>query len=184
MLTMPELRAVVCRGAVLDSAGDDGPVFTQYRHNAKGAIAALMKAGGGVAIAALYHPEIGDIDLRWGYTSDDGRAHGAGLAKLIRWHPEVLNDLQGFISGLTVYQNHKRKGEIHLSDGKDARAGVKLTWNGRTGHWLATAYVKKKASASKGTSAAMDDVFGPTTATPNNAGTQILGFETGGVNGD
>jgi hypothetical protein len=189
MLTMPELRAVVYHGAILDSAGDnDGPVFTQYRHNAKGAIAALKKAGAGVAIAALYHPEIGDIDLRWGYTSDDDRAHGAGLAKLIRWHPEVLNDLQGFISGLQVRQFHKKKGTIHLWDGKDARAAIRMEWNGQSRHWLLTAYVKpqkKKASAPKSSSAALDGcLFGRNPATPNNAGARILGFEVGGVNGD
>ncbi|MDR1708600.1 MAG: hypothetical protein LBS70_02650 [Candidatus Accumulibacter sp.] len=66
-----------------ESVGDE-PVFTQFRHNAKGAIAALKEAGGGVAIAALCHPEIGDIDLRWGRTSDDPRAKGQGLAKIIQ----------------------------------------------------------------------------------------------------
>lgn len=186
MLTAQEWRAVVYRGTILDSAGeDDGPVFTQYRHNAKGAIAALKKAGGGVAIAALYHPEIGDIDLRWGYTSDNSRAHGAGLAKLIRWHSEVLNDLQGFISGLQIHQFHKKKGTVHLWDGKDARAAIRMEWNGQSRHWLLTAYMKlqKKASAPKSSSAALDGcLFGRNPATPNNAGVQILGFEAWAVN--
>ena len=92
---------------VMDSANiDDEPVFTQFKHNAKGAIKTLSKEGRGVAVAALYHKEIGDIDLRWGETSDDARAKGSGLAKIIKWHPEVLNDLQGFISGLKIKQKH------------------------------------------------------------------------------
>ncbi|MFZ4539534.1 hypothetical protein, partial [Propionivibrio sp.] len=157
------------------------PVFTQFRHNAAGAIKALKEAGSGIAVAALFHPAVGDIDLRWGKTSDDPRAKGHGLAKIIKWHPEVLNDLQGFISSLIVHQNHKKKGEIHLSDLKDGRAGIKLEWNGKTGHWLMTAYIKG-ASASKGTPAALDDSSGPTTATPNNTGDLILGFEIIQVN--
>jgi hypothetical protein len=180
MLTVEELRSMVYRSARrLDgAAGDsDGPVFTQYRHNARGAIAALKKAGGGVAIAALYHPDrrVGDIDLRWGRTSDDPRSKGLGLAKLIRWHPEVLNDLQGFIASLQVHQIHK--GVIHLWDGENARAAVRLEWNGKTAHWLVTAYVKKKsASIPKDSSAAFDHVSGPDSATPNNADTLILWF--------
>jgi hypothetical protein len=62
-----------------------------------------------------------------------------------------------------------------------------MDWNGKTAHWLVTAYVRekkgKRANAPRGSSAALDDVFGPDSATPNNAGIQILGFEAGGVNG-
>ncbi len=172
---------------VFDSVSGE-PVFTQFRHNAKGAIKALMEAGGGVAIAALYHPDVGDIDLRWGHTSDDDRAKGMGLAKLIRWHPEVMNDLQGFISSLKARpQKHKRKNEIHLSDGKDGRAGIKMIWNGETSHWLVTAYIKpstdkKNVSASKGIPASLDDALEPTTATSSNADGPILGFECHEVN--
>jgi|GEM_PF-4814339 len=179
MLTLNEWRTVVYRRRMtLDGTGTNHkePVFTQYRHNAKGAIAALKKAGGGVAIAALYHPEIGDIDLRWGYTNEDGRSKGAGLAKIIRWHPEVLRDLQGFISSLRVHQTHRKKREIHLSDGRNARAGVKIEWDNRSNHWLVTAYIKG-VNASKGTPAALDTVYGLTTAPPYGVDDWIVGFE-------
>jgi len=167
-------------GEALDSASTDDkePVFTQYRHNAKGAIAALKKVGAGVSIAALHHPEIGDIDLRWGDTSDDPRKKGKGLAKIIRWHPEVLQDLQGFISRLHVHQKHRAKGQIHLTDGKNSRAGVNVEWNHQRGHWLITAYVRKtkKANASTGRSAAMDTVSEPTAATSDGVDGWIIGF--------
>lgn len=164
--------------ATMDAVNIHGePVFTQFKHNAKGAIKALSEAGEGVAIAALYHPEIGDIDLRWGVTSDDPRSKGHGLAKLIKWHPEVMQDLQSFISGLTVHQTHKKKNEIHLTDGKSARAGVKMEWNGKTNHWLITAYIKpEKPSVSKGTSAALDSMLEPTTAPSSNACDYIVGL--------
>lgn len=178
MLPYAEYRALILGGLVLDGVGadKDGPVFTQYRHNAKGAIAALRKAGGGVAIAALYHPEIGDIDLRWGTTSDDERAKGQGLAKLIRWHPEVLNDLQGFISSLEVHQRHSRV--IHMRGRRGERAAIRIDLDGKTGHWLLTAYVqtKKRVSAPKSSPAVLDEASGPDSATPNNADDLILGF--------
>ncbi len=169
---------------ILDSATfDDEPVFTQFKHNAKAAIKALSKEGRGVAIAALYHKDIGDIDLRWGETSDDFRAKGHGLAKIIKWHPEVLQDLQGFISSLKVHQTHQKKHEIDLTDEKDSRAGEKIGWNNKTNHWLITAYIKpNKASASKGTPAALDNTLEPTTATSNITDNSIIDFENCEIN--
>jgi len=162
----------------------DQPLYTQFRHNAKAAVAFLRERGSGVAVAALFHAEVGDIDLVWGETSEDARNKGFGLAKLIRWHPEALHDLQGFISKLHVHQVHRKKGEIHLTDGKDLRAGIKLTWNGKTQHWLITAYDKKNTSGSRSTPAVLDDVSGLTTASPDTAGNTILGFEPPSVNED
>ena len=42
--------------------GPFGPVLRQYRHDAQGAIKALTELQDGEAVAALYHPEVGDID--------------------------------------------------------------------------------------------------------------------------
>ena len=44
-------------------SGAHGPVFRQFRHDVKGAISKLRETKGGDAIAALHHPEVGDIDL-------------------------------------------------------------------------------------------------------------------------
>ncbi|MFZ4539256.1 hypothetical protein [Propionivibrio sp.] len=164
------------------SQSEDDPVFMQFRHNAKGAIEALKKAGRGVAIAALYHPDIGDIDLRWGNTSDNPRAKGLGLAKIIKWHPEALDDLQGFIEKMTIQQRHKN--EIHLRDKANGRAGIKIDWDGKTGHWLVTAFVKpgRGVHAPKGSPAALDDASGLIPATPDNVDIFILGFEMNDVN--
>lgn len=115
-----------------------GPIFRQFYHDAQGAIAHLRQTETGEAVAALHHPEVGDIDLVWGHTSDDPRATGEGLAKLARWHPEVLDDLQGFIDSLHVHQKHKNY--IHLTDSKDRRGAVRLDYNGQTKTWLLTAY--------------------------------------------
>lgn len=161
---------------------DAGPVFTQFRHDAKGAVRALSEAGGGVAIAALHHPDIGDIDLRWGSTSDDERAKGQGLAKLIRWHPEVLRDLQGFLSRLHVHQRHARV--IHLRADGGERAAVRVELDGQSRRWLLTAYVqgRNKVGASKGFPAALDSVNGPDSATPNGADGSILMFDAAEIN--
>lgn len=119
-------------------SGPFGPIFRQFHHDAQGAIEHLKQAQTGEAVAALHHPEVGDIDLVWGRTSDDPRSTGEGLAKLLRWHPEVLGDLQGFISSLHVHQKYKTR--IHLTNDLARRAAVRLDYSGKTKTWLLTAY--------------------------------------------
>jgi hypothetical protein len=161
----------------MDSA-QNAPVFKQFRHNAKGAIKALREAGAGLAIAALFHPEVGDIDLRWGDTSDNPANKGSGLAKLIKWHPEALNDLQGFIEKMTLEK--EGPGRIWLKNGNDT-AILSKDWHGVSGNWLLTAYTKK-ANTAGGTMdaacfASLDD-----TATQRGVGLEIIGLESGDVN--
>ncbi|MDR1708599.1 MAG: hypothetical protein LBS70_02645, partial [Candidatus Accumulibacter sp.] len=85
-----------------------------------------------------------------------------------------MNDLQGFISDLTVYQKHPR--EIHLRDKKNGRAAIRLTLDGKAGHWLLTAYVKG-GGASKGFPAALDSLMREPTRLLPAAPMFIIGFE-------
>ena len=126
--------------APLGSSGPFGPIFHQFYHDAQGAIAYLKEHQTGEAVAALHHPEVGDIDLAWG-SEGTNRNDGSGLAKLIAWHPEVLDDLQGFVSSLSVKQRDKKR--VQLWDGADRRAVVKLTYDDQRKHWLLTAYEKE-----------------------------------------
>lgn len=122
------------------------PVSHAFRHDWRGAVEFLKEHNSGRAVAALHHPEVGDIDLIWGKTSYDERSKGFGLAKLIRWHPEVMQDLQKHISSLKVKQHHRDA--IILANGNGGRASVRVTppeyaglgLDPETGHWLLTAY--------------------------------------------
>jgi hypothetical protein len=122
--------------------GPFGPIFDQFRHDAKGAIAYLRKIQTGEAIAALHHPAVGDIDLVWGVAGDN-RNHGIGLAKLIRWHPEATVDLQGFIAKMKVINSSNSKQTV-LRDGAK-RAVVRLDWGRRSKRWLLTAFDKDES---------------------------------------
>jgi hypothetical protein len=121
--------------------GPFGPVLENFRGDAQGAIARLIEMKTGEAVGALTHPEIGDIDLVWG---EEGTAasDGYGLAKLVRWHPEVLNDLQGVISAMRVVQ---RSGNRVKLESADHQASVRLTWNDQAKNWLLTAFEKRDA---------------------------------------
>lgn len=114
-----------------------GPIFKQFRHDASGAIAHLKKVKTGEAVAALYHPDVGDIDLVWGNKT-------YGVAKLVEKHPEVVGNLQQIIDGLVV---KKRSSNRVILESKDHKAIVNLDWIGSEKTWLLTAY-EKRADAS------------------------------------
>ncbi|MEN6584701.1 MAG: hypothetical protein ABFE02_01440, partial [Sulfuricella sp.] len=117
-----------------------GPILTQYRGDAQGAIKALTELQDGEAVAALNHPEVGDIDLVWG-SAPEGKREGFGLAKITEKHPEVLADLQGFISSLSKDAKRSGANRVRLVDGT-GEAVVSLDWKGDSKVWLLTAYEK------------------------------------------
>jgi hypothetical protein len=130
----------VAGGRALDQAdrGPFGPVFTQFKGDAQGAIARLREQQGGEAVGALHHPELGNIDLVWG---DEGtnQHDGYGLAKLVRRHPEVLDSLQEIVASMPVV---KRSANRAMLESADHKGGVRLQWDGVRKHWLLTAFRK------------------------------------------
>lgn len=138
--------------------GPFGPVLTQYRGDAQGAIKALTELQNGEAVAALNHPEIGDIDLVWG-KEGTRESNGFGLAKLVKWHPEVLDDLQGVVSSLAVVERTENR--VQLESDKH-KAAVRLEWDKQAKHWLLTAFEKKDAGGDTRTDTAANVAEGDT----------------------
>lgn len=129
------------------NAGPFGPVLTDFKGDTQGAIAKLMEMKSGEAIGALHHPDIGDIDLVWG-EEGTGASDGYGLAKLAKYHPEVLDDLQGILSAMKVTTRNKNRVNLESAD---HRAAVRLTWDSQAKHWLLTAFQKKEGGATSTT---------------------------------
>ncbi|WP_186425097.1 hypothetical protein [Cupriavidus metallidurans] len=129
----------------LDQAaqGPFGPVLTEYKGDAQAAIAKLIEMKGGEAIGALHHPNIGDIDLVWGEEGTN-KHDGYGLAKLVKWHPEVLANLQDIISSMEVV---KRSENRAMLESEDHKGGVRLQWDGQRKHWLLTAFRKDEGKS-------------------------------------
>jgi len=124
--------------------GNFGPILTQYKGDAQGAIKALTELQDGEAVAALNHPEVGDIDLVWGQKGTN-KHDGFGLSKLVRWHSGVLGDLQGVISSMKVTQRSENRVQLESETHKGA---VRLQWDGESKHWLMTAFEKDVDEAS------------------------------------
>ena len=134
----------VAQNGYAQDTGPFGPILTEFKGDAQGAIARLMEMKEGEAIAALHHPEIGDIDLVWG-EEGTGASDGYGLAKLVKYHPEVLDDLQGILQTMVVKQP-RSKNRVHL-ESADHKAAVRLTWDDQAKHWLLTAFRKEERGA-------------------------------------
>ena len=76
-------------------------IFDQYRGRYHEAALRLEQERGGEALGALHHPDVGDLALVWGHERTN-ESDGAGLAKLIAWHPEVVADLPQRLARMKV----------------------------------------------------------------------------------
>ena len=132
-------------GQFAPDAGPFGPISRGYRHDAKGAVAHLLEHRQGEAIAALHHPEVGDIDLVWGWegTAEKDFEDGYGLAKVAKKHPEIIHNLQAHIDTMVVIRSSKNR---IILENQTHRALVRLDWDGQSKTWLLTEYEKKGAS--------------------------------------
>lgn len=138
--------------------GAFGNIYNQFRGNAKAAIDFLKKVRGGEAVGALHHKDIGDIDLVWG-KEGTGHSDGYGLSKLVKYHPEVLDNLQEILNDMRVVSSSKNR--VNL-ESETHKAGVRLTWDGERKSWLLTAFKKETSASDKRTDTAATSLEGDT----------------------
>lgn len=94
----------------------------------------------------LWHPETGDITVRWGTPGDPARAFkgGFGLSHILAKHPEmgdILDRLPELLQTMTVKQ---RRSERLVLESAHHEASIALTWHGGDQKWLLTAYEKPR----------------------------------------
>lgn len=138
--------------------GTFGNIYNQFRGKAKAAIEFLKKVRGGEAVGALHHKDIGDIDLVWG-KEGTGHSDGYGLSKLVKYHPEVLDNLQEILNDMRVVSSSKNR--VNL-ESETHKAGVRLTWDGERKSWLLTAFKKETSASDKRTDTAATSLEGDT----------------------
>lgn len=124
-----------------DSIGPFGPVFEDVDPGDWNAVVArLTNAGTGEVRAVLHHPKIGLIDVVWG-KEGTGKSDGYGLAKILRFHSEVIADLPAILRNMDVAENVN--GRVRL-ESPDHEAAVSLDWHGEQKAWLLTAYARRE----------------------------------------
>ncbi len=142
--------------------GAFGNIYNQFKGKPDEAVAFLMQQQGGEALGALYHDAVGDVDLVWGKTGTK-HSDGFGLAKLVKYHPEVVANLQGILSSMKV--DKRSPNRVNLSSDK-YKAGIRLDYDGKSKTWLLTAYEKEVPSdSSKTTDTATSSLSGDTALT-------------------
>lgn len=120
-----------------------GSIFTQFKGNAKAAIEFLLNRKEGDAVAALFHKDVGDIDIYWGNEK-------AGLMKIAQKHPEVLDNLQAILESMKVVKSSDNRIVLE-SDTHKAIVSKKLG-DVETPNWLLSAYEKKEKNVSASSS--------------------------------
>ena len=154
------------------SGGNDGGVSPDdFNGKTSEAISFLLKRKEGEAKNALYHKDIGYIDIVYG-KEGTAKSDGYGLAKIAKFHPEVLDNLQEIISSMTIVG--KTKNRIQL-ESKKHKASIRLDWNGESKKWLLTAFEKESdVSDSRTDIAGTDNSRKNDTATPTNIATTSI----------
>ena len=144
--------------------GDFGPIYTQFENKPNEAIEYLKKVKKGEAVRALYHKSVGYIDIVWG-SEGTGKSDGYGLAKLVKFHPEVVDRLQEIINEMDVVSRSENR--VNLESDR-YRAGIRLTWNDKKKTWLLTAYEKENSASNNrtDTDGTINDSRRNDTATP------------------
>lgn len=119
--------------------GDFGPVFDDLRGKWKEGVQRLLKEQNGEVPGALRHPEIAEgIDLIWG-KAGTGASDGHGLAKIAKYHPEVMANLQDVVENTNVISRSPNR---IILESPDHRVLVSLEFLGEKKTWLLTAYQK------------------------------------------
>lgn len=156
--------------------GAFGNIYDQFRGKAKEAIRFLLGRREGEAVGALHHPEIGEIDLVWG-KEGTGKSDGFGLAKLAKYHPEVLDNLQEILDDMHVTQRTVNRVQL---ESDTHQAAVRLTWDNEKKNWLLTAFEKKNSVSDNTTDTGETSTGGKRndTATPQNTVSEGKGSES------
>lgn len=120
------------------ATGPHGPILDRvaYQGNWPAAVSRLQALQDGEIPGALFHNDVGDIDVIWGDYSQD-RRKGKGLSKLLDKHPEVVPDLPRIMRDLDVLKATNNR--VELGDGR-YKAVVRLDFDGNQKTWLLTAF--------------------------------------------
>lgn len=134
--------------------GQFGPVIDVEAHNHDwGQIVNRFKEiESGEAPKAIYHPDIGDIDVVYG-DYDPVKGKGMGLKKILEKHPEVIEKLPEIIEGATILT--KTNNRIRLENG-DNLAVIRLDYSGEAKTWLMTAFERGYSRRAKGSTERLD----------------------------
>jgi hypothetical protein len=115
-----------------------GPVFETIS-DWNTAVRTLVKTRTGEVRGLLQHPDVpGPIDVPWGKPGTR-KSDGWGLAKMLRFHPEVVAEFPQILFGMRATSISPNR---IILDSPNHKAAVSLDWHGASKTWLLSGYQK------------------------------------------
>ncbi|HHO0560680.1 TPA: DUF3519 domain-containing protein [Campylobacter coli] len=118
-----------------------GENYAEYYHDGKGALQKLLIEKQGQVAGAFHRKDLGDIDLVWG-AEGSSRSDGYGLSKIVKYHNEVLHQIDNIINEGELKRDNKGRLNIEY---KNSIIGLRDNWKGEKNknHWIITSYSKR-----------------------------------------
>ncbi|EPW6906568.1 hypothetical protein ACWOXV_001681, partial [Campylobacter upsaliensis] len=101
----------------------------------------------GQVAGAFYKEGLGEIDLVWG-EAGSGKSDGFGLAKIVKYHPEVIDKLDDIIANTSIVKESDNR--YHLEN-ENYKLAIRKDFEGEKTNWLLTAFEKKDSIARRRT---------------------------------
>ncbi|ELJ8894792.1 hypothetical protein RT874_001900, partial [Campylobacter upsaliensis] len=136
-----------------------GTNYAEFYKDGKGAVEKLLKEAEdfkqrgekgefkGQVAGAFYKEGLGEIDLVWG-EAGSGKSDGFGLAKIVKYHPEVIDKLDDIIANTSIVKESDNR--YHLEN-ENYKLAIRKDFEGKKTNWLLTAFEKKDSIARRRT---------------------------------
>ncbi|ECT4084347.1 TPA: DUF3519 domain-containing protein [Campylobacter jejuni] len=135
------LRGKIEKELNINPLKEFGENYTEYYHDGKGALQKLLIEKQGQVAGAFHRKDLGDIDLVWG-AEGSSRSDGYGLSKIVKYHNEVLHQIDNIINEGELKRDNKGRLNIEY---KNSIIGLRDNWKGEKNknHWIITSYSKR-----------------------------------------
>ena len=124
-----------------------GENYPQFYHKPHEAIKHLLHTKSGQVQGAFYRDEIGDITLAWG-EKGTGKSDGWGLAKIVEYHPEVIDKLDELVQNLPIVKENANRYQL---ENDMYKLSIRKDFEGQKENWILTAFEKDESIARRRT---------------------------------
>ena len=142
-----QIRKDIQRDFNITPIAEFGTNYAEFYRDGANAIAKILREKQGQVAGAFYKEELGDIDLVWG-VEGSSKSDGWGLAKIAKYHPEVLGKLDDLIQDLPIVKETPNRYQLENDDYKIA---IRKDFEGQSRNWVLTAFEKKESIARRRT---------------------------------
>lgn len=124
-----------------------GTNYAEFKGKGQEAIKHLLEVKNGQVQGAFYRDDLGEITLAWG-KEGSAKSDGYGLAKIAKYHPEVLDNLTEIVEKTPIVKQTPNR--YTLETDKHFLA-IRREFDGKKEKWLLTAFEKDESATKRRT---------------------------------